>query len=228
MKISVTGLASGEGKLKYEDEKLLALRDKLNPKNFVPFYADLVPDNFAQADMIVIPRDRILDLLIFDLEKCEKRLENSENPEEKALMHKCVECLEEETPLCDGEFEADELKVLRALSMLSVKPVFVFDGTPPVQDCVGKALESFTMFFYTAGPNEVHAWHIRKNATILECAARIHTDLAKGFIRGDVVSFEDFMRCHSMNEAKAKGLARLVDRDHIVEPGSIIEIRSGV
>lgn len=228
MKISITGIDSKEGKLKYADKRLMALRDKLKPKKYVPFYVDIREESYVQADVIVIKGDRILDLLILDLERCETRLKNSDDEEERAVLERCVHYLENETPLSDGDFSKDERKMLRALSMLSIKPVLVFDGTPPVEDCIEQALEKFSMFFYTAGPTEVHAWQVRKGATILECAAKIHTDLARGFIRGDVVPFDDFMRCHNMNEAKSKGLAKLVDRDHVVEPGSVIEIRSGV
>jgi len=88
--------------------------------------------------------------------------------------------------------------------------------------------ESGTMLFYTAATNEVHSWHIKKNATIFECAAKIHTELAKGFVKGDVVSFDDLMDCHNMKDAISKGVAKLVDKDHIVCPGDIIEIRSSL
>ena len=88
--------------------------------------------------------------------------------------------------------------------------------------------ESGTMLFYTAGPKEVHSWHIRKNAPIIECAAKIHTDLARGFVKGDIVSFDDMMQSYNMKDAASKGLAKLVDRDYAVNPGDIIEIRSSL
>lgn len=62
----------------------------------------------------------------------------------------------------------------------------------------------------------------------VSCAARIHSDLARGFIKGDVVNFEAYMGCHSFNECKEKGLARIVNRDYVVQPGEIIEIRFNV
>jgi ribosome-binding ATPase YchF (GTP1/OBG family) len=84
------------------------------------------------------------------------------------------------------------------------------------------------MFFYTSGPKESHAWLVEKGSEIIACAEKIHSDLARGFIKGDVVCFEDYMNCHNFNDCKSKGLARLVDRDYIVQPNEIIEIRFNV
>ncbi|MBR5946543.1 DUF933 domain-containing protein, partial [bacterium] len=60
------------------------------------------------------------------------------------------------------------------------------------------------------------------------CAGKIHSDLARGFIKADVVSFEDFMTVFNMSEAQKKGLVKLVDKDYVIPDGSIIEIRFNV
>ena len=84
------------------------------------------------------------------------------------------------------------------------------------------------MFFYTSGASESHAWLVPKGSDIVFCASRIHSDLARGFIKGDVVSYDDYMSCHNFNDCKSKGVARMVDRDYIVQPNEIIEIRFNV
>ena len=84
------------------------------------------------------------------------------------------------------------------------------------------------MFFYTSGPKESHAWLVKKNSDIVTCAGKIHSDLARGFIRGDVVQFDDYLSCHNFNECKSKGFAKVVEKDYIVQPGEIIEIRFNV
>lgn len=226
MEISCTGLGFEEGKVKYDDEKLIALKNKFNPKKFVPFYVNITIDNFVQADLIAISKDRLIDLLILDIEKCETRKSNSTDDYEKEILKRCLDCLEDEIPLCKGDFDEKAERLLCSWTILSIKPVLVLEEEPDINKFIAMALiESNTMMFYTAWPNEVHAWHIKKDSTILECAAKIHSDLAKGFIKGDVISFEDFMICHNMNDAISKGLAKMVDRDHIVNAGDVIEIR---
>ncbi len=79
--------------------------------------------------------------------------------------------------------------------------------------------------FLTAGEKEVRAWPIRKGSTSREAAGKIHTDMAKGFIRAEVISFEDFMKAGDMKKAKEMGLVRLEGKDYIVQDGDIMLIR---
>jgi ribosome-binding ATPase YchF (GTP1/OBG family) len=66
---------------------------------------------------------------------------------------------------------------------------------------------------------EVHAWQVPEGSDIVTCAGRIHTDLARGFIKGDMAGFEDFLKCHNWNDCQRKGLVKVVDRDYIIKPG---------
>ncbi len=79
--------------------------------------------------------------------------------------------------------------------------------------------------FFTIGEDEVRAWSIHKNATAVEAADTVHTDFAKGFIRAEVVAFEDLRALGGMNEVKAKGKLRLEGKDYCVQDGDIIRIR---
>ncbi len=78
--------------------------------------------------------------------------------------------------------------------------------------------------FFTAGEKEVRAWEIKRGATAVEAAGRIHTDMERGFIKARVVSFSDLKVCGSMEEAKRRGLVRMEGRDYIVKDGDIVEI----
>jgi ribosome-binding ATPase YchF (GTP1/OBG family) len=229
MKIGFTGTDLPEGKIKFRDENLIALEMKDKPKKVSPFFAEFIRDEFIQSDAIVIPKDKILDLLIMDMEKIETRLARLTANDEKALMEKCMDYLEEEIPLCEVEFSDEETGMLKTTAPHSLKPVVTIEGSEDVNTIISLALEKANyMFFYTSGPTESHAWLVRKGSDIVACAAKIHTDLARGFIKGDVVSFEDYMDCHNFNECKSKGLAKLTDRDYTVQPGEIIEIRFNV
>ena len=226
MKIGFTGMDLPEGKIKFRDKNLVALEMKDNPTKVSPFYAEFIRDEFVKIDAIVIPGDKILDLLILDMEMIEARLTRLEDPDEKTLMVKCLEKLEEEIPLCDVEFNDEEKKIMKKLSPHSFKPVATIEGDEDVNTIIALALEKASyMFFYTSGPTESHAWLVKRGSAIVTCAAKIHTDLARGFIKGDVVSFEDYMNCHNFNECKSKKLAKLTDRDYIVQSREVIEIR---
>lgn len=84
------------------------------------------------------------------------------------------------------------------------------------------------MVFFTAGEKEVHAWEVRKGATALDAAAAIHSDLARGFIRAEVFSFEDINREGSEKALKEKGLIHVVGKDHVINDGDIVFIRFNV
>jgi len=79
--------------------------------------------------------------------------------------------------------------------------------------------------FFTVGEDEVRAWTIRREATALEAAAAEHSDLAKGFIRAEVVGYEELIELGGMNQAKNKGKLRLEGKDYKVQDGEIVHIR---
>ena len=78
--------------------------------------------------------------------------------------------------------------------------------------------------FLTAGPDEVRAWPIPDGSSAVEAAGAIHSDLARGFIRAEVVAYEDLLRLHSMAEARKAGLLRSEGRTYLVHDGDVVEI----
>ncbi len=79
--------------------------------------------------------------------------------------------------------------------------------------------------FFTIGDDEVRAWTIPKGSTVLKAAGTIHSDMEKGFIRAEVISFEELKKVGSYLNAKKEGLLRLEGKDYIVSEGDIIQIR---
>ncbi|MGC8855604.1 MAG: DUF933 domain-containing protein, partial [Anaerolineae bacterium] len=79
--------------------------------------------------------------------------------------------------------------------------------------------------FFTVGEDEVRAWTIRRGATALEAAGEIHTDLMRGFVRAEVVAYDDLISLGSLGEAKAKGKLRLEGKEYVVKDGDIVHIR---
>ena len=79
--------------------------------------------------------------------------------------------------------------------------------------------------FFTVGKDEVRAWAVRKDASAAEAAAAIHSDIAKGFIRAEVISAEELLRHGTLQAAKEAGAIRLEGRDYVVRDGDIIYFR---
>ncbi len=82
--------------------------------------------------------------------------------------------------------------------------------------------------FFTVGEDEVRAWVTHRGATAQEAAGEIHTDLSRGFVRAEVVAYEDLVSLGSMHEAKAKGKFRLEGKEYIVKEGDIVHVRSSI
>ena len=230
MKIAFTGVSLPEGKVKYEDPILKELEEKFEPKKVSPYFFEFIKDGYDSSSAIVIARDSILDLLILDMEKIENRIERVDDDTEKIFLKKCISFMEDETPLCDLEVSDAENAILAELAPESFKPTLIIDSDPEdvnalIRDAMNKA---DVMFFYTAGKPEVHAWFVNKGDDIVTCAGKIHSDLARGFIKAEIVNIKDYSEAHNLNDARTKGLSNLVDRDYIIQEGDVIDIRFNV
>ena len=215
--------------MKYQDELVITLDQKLSPKKITPFYVEFTRDDFSHCDGFLVAREKIWDLLILDLEKLEARRDRSADPAEQALLDKCLGYLEQEVPLCDVEFSEAELVLLKTLAPLSLKPTLIAAEAPELNDAITQVLKkSGIIFFYTADKKEVHAWPVQQDSDIVTCAGKIHSDLARGFIKAEIVSYQDLIGVYNWQEARSKGLAKLVDRDYTIREGDVIEIRFNV
>ena len=82
--------------------------------------------------------------------------------------------------------------------------------------------------FLTAGPKEVRAWTIVKGSKAPQAAGKIHSDFERGFIRAEVVAYDDLIACGSMNIAKEKGLVRSEGKDYVMQDGDVVVFRFNV
>ena len=82
--------------------------------------------------------------------------------------------------------------------------------------------------FFTVGPDEVRAWTIRRETAAPEAAGAIHSDLERGFIRAEVIAYDDLMTAETMPKARERGLLRTEGRDYRVRDGDIVNIRFSV
>jgi ribosome-binding ATPase len=82
--------------------------------------------------------------------------------------------------------------------------------------------------FFTAGEPEVRGWNLERGGSAVDAAGKIHTDLARGFIRAEVTAFEDLARAGNMREVKAKNQLRLEGKEYIIKDGDVVYFRSSV
>lgn len=127
----------------------------------------------------------------------------------------CVK-IEEELASLDGE---DKKEMLEALGLETSGLDKVIKAS---YDLLG------LMSFLTAGEPEVRAWTIKKGTKAPEAAGKIHSDIERGFIRAEIVSFDDLIREGSMIAAKEKGLVRSEGKDYIMKDGDIVLFRFNV
>ena len=102
-------------------------------------------------------------------------------------------------------------------------------ATPGAQAIIRRAYDTVGMItFFTAGDPEVRGWNLERGGTAVEAAGKIHTDLARGFIRAEVTAFDDLRRLGTMREVKAKNLQRLEGKEYVVQDGDVVYFRSSV
>ncbi len=100
------------------------------------------------------------------------------------------------------------------------------DGASALEDVARRLKEALGLVaFFTAGDKETRAWTLRDGQTALEAAAAVHSDIARGFIRCEVIRWDDLLECGSHAEAARRGLQRLEGKTYVVQDGDVINIR---
>ncbi|QWR76086.1 redox-regulated ATPase YchF [Candidatus Magnetomonas plexicatena] len=234
-----------------------------------------------------------MELIFADFDLVEKRIAKMEDGSKRGkkpdevemkLLQKCRDYLEREVPLRAAEFSEVELKGLRHLQFVSIKPKIIVlnmgEGDAPPEDIVSQISQKLKLqpqfimpvygkiemeigqlspeearefldelkieepalnklirasyallgaiSFLTVGQDEVRAWTIRGGSTALEAAGKIHSDIERGFIRAEIVSYTDFMAAGTMPDAKKAGTVRLEGKTYVVNDGDIVNFRFNV
>jgi GTP-binding protein YchF len=100
-------------------------------------------------------------------------------------------------------------------------------GMPRIAAAAFRLLE--LLQFFTVGPKEARAWPLRRGATAVDAAGKIHSDIARGFIRAEVIGWQDMIDCGGAHaEAQRRGLMRVEGRDYVVQDGEVLNIRFNV
>jgi ribosome-binding ATPase len=123
-----------------------------------------------------------------------------------------------------------DLKLEAELAELSPEEASAFREGPASFDTVLAGLfeQVGLITFFTGGDTETRAWTLRRGQTALDAAATIHTDIARGFIRCEVIGWRDFVEAGSRAEAARRGLQRLEGKEYVVADGDVLNIRFNV
>lgn len=240
----------------------------------------IIPLFKEEADMESYITQEQNELILRDLEICEKQLKNRKlGIAEKGVLEKIQKNLLEEKLLNSVEFREDELKILSAWNFISIKPIFyvinlsneqlqnenlienikkqledkiyfifpaqleeelldlseeeakeylsIYNINLSVRDQILKKIFEFNnlISFFTAGEKEAKAWKLKKGGTALDAAGVIHSDIARGFIRAEVIRWDELVKIGDWKKAYQEGKVRIEKKDYIVNDGDVLYIR---
>lgn len=180
------------------------------------------------ADSVLVSRDGLLELIFMDLEFIETRLGRGPTEAEKAVLEKMKGNLEREITVFKMGLTAEELQAVAAHQFHTNKPVVVAEAAE-LENREALLLRAFAesggISFLTVGGKENRAWPIQKGATAWEAAGTIHTDIQKGFIRAEVISYADFVEAGGETQAKRAGKQRLELKTYVVQDCDVVNFR---
>jgi hypothetical protein len=133
-------------------------------------------------------------------------------------------------PIVNGSQELDAQLELELAELPPDEAAAFRDGRPSALTDVARRLtEALDLItFFTAGDTEARAWTLRRGQTALEAAETIHSDIARGFIRAEVIRWDDLVRCGSHAKAAAQGLQRLEGKTYVVADGDVLNVRFNI
>jgi hypothetical protein len=226
MKISVFAVQEiPPGKHNIKDEKLDQADKLVKAKKKTYAQVEVTGEDAAlEADMIIAAKDAKTDLILRDLDFVETRLGRQPEENEKALLGRMKVA---------GKRRLFPRLVYRGGTgtCYRKRPVYKKAGGPAQKKTwIIRALwqglaQSGYLFFLTVGDKENRAWLIKKGTTAWEAAGEIHSDIQKGFIRAEIISFEDFIQAGGETQAKQAGKMRLEQKEYIMQDGDLVNFR---
>ncbi|MCX5714825.1 MAG: DUF933 domain-containing protein [Candidatus Omnitrophica bacterium] len=230
MKISVFSISTlAPGKYNIKDPRLDAVDKIVKAKKKTYVQMELVSDQAVfEADALLALEDMRSDLILRDLEFVETRLGRSADEKEKELLLKLKNALEKEQFLFNAGLSNDEIQAMASYSLVTLKPVVMAkqEETDIPNDLLARALkESGYLSFFTAGEKETRAWMIKKGTSAWEAAGVIHSDIQKGFIRAEIISYDDYINAGGETPAKQQGKMRLEPKEYMMQDCDLANFR---
>ncbi len=204
-------------------DKLVQAKKKTYPQVEV-----VGPEDVLEADCVVILKENRLDLVLKDLEFVETRLGRSPEEAEKNLLNKMKVVLEKEGFISGMGLSGQERELISGYGLFSVKPVVEIanEELDNLGELFSRILkESGFICFLTVGDKENRAWLLKKGSSAWEASGAIHSDIQKGFIRAEVISFNDFIQCGGETQAKQAGKMRLEQKEYVMQDADLVNFR---
>jgi len=247
--VDIAGLVAGASKGEGLGNKFLAnIRETDAIAHVVRCFED---ENVIHVANSVDPKRDIeiidLELIMADLDSCEKQLQrvartakggDKEAVAQKGLLEKLIPHLTEGKPARSllKSFSDEEKRLAKTFHLLTTKPVMYIANVadmgmeePGLNRVIRAGYELLNLqTYFTAGVKEVRAWTVRIGATAPQAAAVIHTDFEKGFIRAEVIAYDDFIQYKGEAGAKEAGKWRLEGKEYIVKDGDVMHFRFNV
>ncbi len=230
MKIALfglTGIKTGKHNLKDprfdEADKLVEADKKTHAQ--VDVAGD---DQLLDADAILVSQEGRADIILKDLEFVETRLGRDPQPAERQALEKIKALLEQEKFVFNSGLGPEELQAVAAHNFFTAKPIGGAEP-PDLENSDTQLLRAFReagyICFLTVGGKENRAWPIRKGITAWEAGGTIHTDIQKGFIRAEIISYADFIAAGGETQAKRANKMRLETKQYIMQDYDLTNFR---
>ncbi len=231
MKISLFGITELKlGKHNLKDPRLDQVHKLIEADKKTQAQVDVVgEDALLDSDAILALDENKFDLILKDLEFVETRLGRDPQPAERAVLEKIKELLEGEKFILGSGLTPEELQAVSAHNFYTNKPIAVASREELVAAPDPVLLRAFEaagyICFLTVGGKENRAWPIRKGITAWEAGGTIHTDIQKGFIRAEIISFSDLVETGGETQAKRAGKQRLETKQYVMQDYDMVNFR---
>ena len=230
MKIALFGFSEIKlGKHNLKDPRLDQAHQLVEADKKTYAQVDVIgEDQLLDADAILALEENKADLILQDLEFVETRLGRDPQPEERAALQKIDSLLQSEKFLFNSGLTPQDLQAVAAHHFFTNKPIVVAtrEQLASSDELLPRAFaEAGYISFLTVGGKENRAWPIRKGITAWEAAGTIHTDLQKGFIRAEIISFDDFAAAGGETQAKRAGKQRLETKQYVMQDYDLTNFR---
>jgi hypothetical protein len=230
MKICLYGIpGTVPGRNNLKDPRLDAAHKLVEADKKAYAQVDVVGDDgLIDADGIAATESSALDLVLQDLEFVETRLSRNPPEAEKTVLQKIQAHLEAGRCLSATDLTETDWKTVDGHSLITSKPVFVASAEMLAQpDAL--VLQAFAhagwICFLTVGGKENRAWPIRKGISVWEAGGAIHTDIQKGFIRAEIISYADFIAAGGETQAKRANKLRLEMKQYVMQDYDLVNFR---
>lgn len=230
MKIGIYSIPElNPGKYNVKDPRLDQVYKITKSKKITYLQVELVAeDAILEADSILVSADAYTDLILKDLDFVETRLGRSEEEKEKIMLAKLKDILEKEKFIYNAGLTTEEKQAISGYSLVTAKPIIVVEknGLDNPDSLLLRAVrESGFISFFTTGEKETRAWLIKQGTCAWEAAGAIHSDIQRGFIRAEIISFTDFIQAGGESQSKQAGKLRLEQKDYVMQDGDLTNFR---